>query len=170
MSNIFRRSTIEGAKSSIFRGGVGEKGDLAKTAGSSGFSTRQIDKALKDKGYDPTRRSGMISKISGGDKKKGLSPEQIKRNILAARQSYEAGEAAGEVRGARYKFGLDVRTKSGAERALGQAGGGVKGTATRRFGLGNDSSGFASQKSGRNDSSPQPSSPRPGGGGKPKLF
>ncbi|MDD5071771.1 MAG: hypothetical protein PHQ42_03485 [Patescibacteria group bacterium] len=168
MGNIFRKSAIEGAKSSIFKGGVKEKGDLAKTAGSSGLSARQMDKALKERGYDPGRRSGIISKISGDDEKKGPSKADIRRNILESRRSFEAGQAAEEVREARYSFGgQGARTRSGAEKVLGRAGGGVKGTATRRFGLGGNSSGFAGQKNS-GPSSPSPS-PRAGSGIKPNF-
>ena len=169
MSNIFRRSTIDAAKSSIFKGGVREKQELARAAGSRGFSPRQMDKTLKDKGYDPGKRSSIISKISGEDRKKGPSQEQIKRNIAAARQSFEAGQATEEFRKSRYSFGGQyLRTRQGAERVLGRAGGGVKGTTTR-LGLGRTSpTGFAGQEPDKPASPPSPSpSSRPGGGIRP---
>jgi hypothetical protein len=126
-----------------------------------------MNEMLKDKGYDPTRRSGIISKISGDDEKKGPSKADIRRNILESRRSFEASRAAEEVKGGRYKFGL--RNRQGAERTLGQAGGGVKGTATRRFGLGDDSPGFAGKRSGNSTPSPSSPSPRPESGVKPNF-
>lgn len=165
MINPFRRSVIEGAKSSVFKRGVVEKGEYAKAAGSGGFSSRQMEEKLKDEGYDPNRRRNIMSKILGKDKETGPSPEQIKRNILAARRSYEAGQAAKEVRGSRYQFGLQgAGTRPGADRVLGRVGNGVRGTAAGRFGLKTNSTGFAGQDTDK-PASPPPSSPLPGASG-----
>jgi len=162
---LFGKGLIRKAESKIFRGGVREKDTLARKAGSSGLSTRQMNEALKESGYDLTKRKSIMDKISGADKKKELSPEEIKSRILAARRSYEAGEAAEEFRQERYRFGGQYGQRGNRSKILGRAGGGVKGTATRRFGLGSDSTGFAGSAK-PSSPAPTPSAPpRIGGGG-----
>ncbi|GEM_PF-2920146 len=161
MINPFRKSAIDAAKSSIFKGGVREKEALAKAAGSSGFSARKMDKTLKDSGYDPGKRKGIIDKISG-KKETGLTKEQKTRNISASRQSAELGKT-GYVSAEVSFGGQDIETRSRV--ALGQAGGGVKGTAQNRFGMGRGSVGFAGQKKSNNIPSNPPS--KPSGGVKP---
>ena len=54
---------------------------LAEEAGSRGFSSLQMEKKLKEMGYDPTRRKAVITHIRGGvDISKDL-PELTKQEL-----------------------------------------------------------------------------------------
>lgn len=159
--NPFRKSTIEKAKSSIFKGGVKEKRELARAAGSAGFSGRMIEERLRQTGYDPRKRRGIISQISGKKEKPGLSDEQKRRNILESRRTAvdaKTGYAASQV-----SFGgqkLETRSRV----ALDKSGAAPK-IPQNRFGLGGNSSGFAGQRPDNSASAP-PTHP----GGRPALL
>jgi hypothetical protein len=124
---IIRGGIISRASSGIFKGGVSEKTNLAKMAGSGGLSARQMDKKLKDSGYDPQRRREMIGKIT--DKGSGGIPAGMReKNLKFALAQKVAGER-----------GIDEASRT---KIIGSARGGVKGTATN-LGIKTVQTGFA---------------------------
>lgn len=132
--NTFRASIISKASSSVFKGGVREKKDLAKIAGSGGLSGRQLDKQLKERGYDPQKRREIIGGISGAKGSGGLTTEQVRKNLRSFIQ--KDASAVESMRGGAQKANIS---------ALGKVGGGVKGTAAR-LGVKQVSADFAGQQ------------------------
>lgn len=62
----FRKSVIlKNLRAKYLKGGVSEKMDLAKEAGNRGFSNLQMEKKLKEMGYDPKRRKEVMGYIVG---------------------------------------------------------------------------------------------------------
>ncbi|MDD5290669.1 MAG: hypothetical protein PHZ04_00980 [Patescibacteria group bacterium] len=172
MGNFLGEGSIRKASKSIF--GFGKRGaengeklaDLAGSHSSRRVSLGEADRFLRENKIQRSKRTGIIGELSGKNKEKGLTKEQIEKNIRISKRITELGDGKTGYASGKVSFGSrDIETRSRV--ALGQAGGGEKGTAVRRFGLGSNSSGFASQKSNNPSapSSPPPSSPRPGIGG-----
>ena len=130
--NTFRASAISRASSGVFKGGVNEKRDLAKIAGSGGLSGRQLDKKLKDSGYDQQRRREMIGKITG-NAVGGMPAGVMEKNLKFALTQRVAGER-----------GIDEASRT---KIIGSARGGVKGTAAN-LGIKSARTGFVGQKLG----------------------
>ena len=77
----FRASVIKkvsDAKSRKFFEKLEHKYHLIEEAGSRGFSNLQMDKKLKEMGYDPKRRKAVISHILGG---KGTDKKNVKLSM-----------------------------------------------------------------------------------------
>ncbi|MEA3463575.1 MAG: hypothetical protein U9R14_00620 [Patescibacteria group bacterium] len=144
----FRKSVIKKMESKFFKGGVQEKEELARIAGSSGFSERRMDQKLKELGYDPKRRKKIMNNKPEKEEVKKVSPYLMQK---AGKDGQETKYAGGSVF-TRQKF-------AGREAILGQAGGGVHGSAENRFGIKKGQTGFA--KSAPKSSSDIPSSPPP---------
>ncbi len=75
----FRASVIKKAsRYKVFKS-LKHRDELAREAGDRGFSNSQMEKKLKEMGYDPKRRKAVINHILGGGRGKGgrLSMEEI---------------------------------------------------------------------------------------------
>lgn len=73
MVNKVGKSQILKAKSDIFKGGAKEKRAFASEAGGKGFSSLQMEKKLKEMGYDVKRRKNVINQLKGGIGNKDLA-------------------------------------------------------------------------------------------------
>lgn len=101
MSTI-RRSTImkNVHKNEVFKRGVTEKREWAKSTGTRGLSEREfIERLRKEGGYDPNRRRKIMDQVLG-EKPKGFTETQKRRNIMASRRTaaqIETGYADSQV-------------------------------------------------------------------------
>ena len=108
----FRRSTLEKFNSKFLKGGAAEKTTLARKAGSSGLSRLQMDKTLKESGYDPRRRREMMGQMLGekntkkGQKSGGLfsglfgsKPKKQEGTVPAYRRALDTGESSSTASG-----------------------------------------------------------------------
>jgi len=75
-ANLFRASVIKKASRHKAFKDLKHRDELAKEAGIRGFSEAQMEKKLKEMGYDPKRRKAVMDHILGG-KRQRLSMEEI---------------------------------------------------------------------------------------------
>ncbi|MFA4941088.1 MAG: hypothetical protein WC582_00620 [Patescibacteria group bacterium] len=131
--NPFRKSVISRMKTNSFKSGIKEKTDLARSAGSRGFSKRQMDEKLKEAGYNVKKRTGIMGQISK-NKSENQTEEQKRRNIIGSRMTAISGKTA--YASSQVSFGgtkMDTRSRVSVDR-------GNVGKTPNRFGLGSPSS------------------------------
>lgn len=85
MIKRINKNIILKLRAKYLKGGVDEKMDLAKEAGSRGFSNLQMDKKLKEMGYGFKRRKTVIENIVGGKK---ILPEDYKLSMKELKDKY----------------------------------------------------------------------------------
>ena len=156
----FRKSVIKKMESKFFKGGVSEKEELAKVAGSSGFSERRMDKKLKELGYDPKRRKKIMNNKQEMEEIKKVSPYLMQKAGNGGQKTVYAGG-----------YVVTKERFTSKEAILGQAGGGIHGSAENRFGIKKGQAGFAKSaaKSSGNVPSSPPSRLSGGAGGRPVI-
>jgi len=73
----FGKISINRIDSKLFKGGVGEKKSLAKSAGSTGLSQIKMKKELKNAGYSSAKREKIMGSVLGSNK-----PEKKRRQPI----------------------------------------------------------------------------------------
>jgi hypothetical protein len=129
LKNMIKRinkNIILKLRAKYLKGGVSEKMDLAKEAGSRGFSSLEMEKKLKEMGYDPKRRKAVIGHIVG---EKEIKPEDYRLSMKELKDKYnlsatevKAIEKRKEVR-KRVNIALGRESSGEVEKYIGDKGG-----------------------------------------------
>ena len=143
MANLFSKTKIIKAPSSVFKGGVNEKRELVKSA-QYGFSKIQMDKKLKDLGYDSSRRKRIMDSMLGAVNSKSRKPS-LDELAKTKKEDQEAKQL-------RVLMGRRLRDSEEYKRKKGGWYGNARSTGFARIGMNTKASSGFSAGPGKNNS------------------